>query len=293
METTVWYDESMYKPDTTLVIASSEAAHYGDRRDGLIPRLIVWHTTEGDSNFVGGNVSYESRRPDQVSTSYFVGEDGIGQCVPEDKRPFTQARWNDEAISIEIIGRSSWDPERWKTVKAATLANLVKLTADICKRRNIPPVWLTPEQILEGAAGICDHRTCNEAAILEKPERRGVDPYTHTDIGNINQLRDDLLKQVLATLNPELPMEEEEMAYLARPYGYDDVYVIGLGQPYHLHSAGGAQELVNKGMITFEDKKVPRGTPYDEATMVFHDIPGFTDMTGFHPTDGQPRNGES
>lgn len=290
MDPLMWYDGSMYSPNSTLVIAHSEAAHYGERR-GVEPRLVVWHTTEGDAAGVGGNVSYESRRPDQVSTSYFVGEDGVGQCVPENMRPFTQARWNDDAISLEIIGRSGWDADRWKTVKAATLDNLVALTADICKRRNIPPVWLTPQEVLDGKRGICDHRTCNEAAILEKPERRGVEPYTHTDIGNINQLRDWLIERVAATLNPT-PLEDDEMAYLVRPYGYDDVYVVGFGQSYHLESAAGAQELVDKELISFEGKKVSRGTPYDEATMVFHDLHGFHNMTGFDPNKGQARLSE-
>lgn len=298
MESLSWYTGDMYKADSALVAAQSEAASYGERRNGATPRLVVWHTTEGDSVGVTGNLRYDARRTDDVSATYFVGQDAeglpqIGQGVPESMRPFTQARWNDEAISIEIIGRSAWDVDRWSTVKAGTLQALVALTADICARRGIPARWLTAQEILDGESGICDHRLCNEAAILEKPERRGVEPYTHTDVGaSLRELSGALLDRVVALLTPPTPTLEEDTMQLVRPYGYDDIYVVGAGQPYHLTSPGGAQELVNKGLVTFEGKPVPKNTPYDAATMAFRDLQGFCDMTGFNPSAGQARPSE-
>lgn len=156
---------------------------YGPRRNGAKARIAVLHTTESPNATVPGSLRYDARRPETISATAFVGEQGIGYSVPESHRPFTQSRWNDEALSIEIIGTANWTPEQWLQ-RQKTLDNVERLLRDWRDRLGIPMIWLTPEQVLAGKWGVCDHLIANEAAILEVPSRKGQRGYTHWDIGN-------------------------------------------------------------------------------------------------------------
>jgi len=192
--------------DSAVYTHVGHALHYGINRRGYNPRLVVWHTTESPNATMSGSLRYNARRPDQVSCTAFAGQEGLGQDAPEAGRPFTQGRWNDEALSLEIIGAAAWAASYWQNERQATLDNIVVMTADWCRRWGIPARWLTPEQLLDGVPGVCDHLMCNAAAILEVPSRKGNSPYTHTDAGQgIRHLSDELLARVNALLDPPFP----------------------------------------------------------------------------------------
>jgi hypothetical protein len=181
------------------------ARNYGADRRGFAGRVAVLHTTESPNASVEGSLRYDARRSDQVSATAIVGEQGIGYDVDERARPYTQSRWNDEALSIEIIGAAAWSVDAWRT-RAATLEHVAVLLADWSQRLNIPLVWLSPAQLLAGARGVCDHRTCNEAAILERPSRRGQSGYTHTDVGpGLRSLVPSVLARAAEIVTPGVP----------------------------------------------------------------------------------------
>lgn len=198
-------------PDSPIYTHVGRALHYGETRRGFVPRLIVWHTTESPDATMLGALRYNARRPDAVSCTAFAGEDGLGQDVPELGRPYTQARWNDESLSLELIGRAAWSTDWWEAQRPRTLENMVAMTTDWCRRWGIPPRWLSAEEVLAGAPGVCDHLMCNAAAILEVPSRKGNNPYTHTDAGlGIRLLAPSLLQEVARRLTPPPPPTPED-----------------------------------------------------------------------------------
>lgn len=194
-------------PDSDVYTHAGNARWYGEDRRGFDARLVVWHTTESPTATVQGALRYDARRDDKVSATTIIGEEGIGADVLEACRPFTQTRWNDESLSAEVIGAAAWSTAQWWT-RWRTLDGLVAWTADVCRRHEIPPVWLTAEQVLAGERGVCDHLLCNQAAILEDPSRKGRTGYTHTDIGaGFRALVPELLGRVAALL---APVDEED-----------------------------------------------------------------------------------
>lgn len=191
-----------YAPIPTIPAGSvythrGHAAQYGrGRRNGRTIRAIVLHTTESGTpeptaGQFASSMTYDAWRPDQVSATAYVGALGeIGYTVPETDRPYTTGRWNDETLSVEIVGRAGWTPAQWNA-RPAQLAAVVDLLVDWCRRHSIPPVWLSEEEFAEGASrhgqpprqgtrrGIVDHLEANLAA------RRlgGTSGLSHTDIG--------------------------------------------------------------------------------------------------------------
>lgn len=216
-------------PDSPTVTHLGRARWHGTGRRGFTARVVVWHTSEPkdpDKTTIANALSYDARRDDQVSATYFAGTDGIGQEVAEDDRPYTQTRYNDEGISIEIVATAVWSEAQWRA-RPALLDNVVNLTADICRRRGIPARWLTAQELLAGEWGIVDHLTCNQAAILEDPSRKGRTGYTHTDCGaGFRAVAPELVARVAALLAPPIvqppeivtpPQEDDDMRFIQVP----------------------------------------------------------------------------
>lgn len=194
-------------PDSSIVTHVGRARWYGETRRGFSPRLGVVHTTESPNASVSSSLSYSSRRPDAVSTTVFAGEEGIGQDTREQWRPYTQARWNDEALALETIGAAAWSEDQWRSTRSRTIANVEAVLRDWRARYSLPPRWLTPEEVLAGAPGFCDHLICNQAAILEDPSRAGRNPYTHTDCGaGLRAIVRPILDRIAAETSEEEPV---------------------------------------------------------------------------------------
>ena len=177
-------------PPAVYTHVGRDAQYGAGRRNGRTARLLILHTTEGDS--FTGSLSYGARRTDTVSATAYAGANGeLGYTVPETDRPFTTGRWNDESLTLEICGRAAWTADQWHA-RPRQLEAIVRLLVDWCTRYSIPARWLDPAAIAAGAsregttprqghtAGICDHRAANDAAI-----ELGGSPakYSHTDIG--------------------------------------------------------------------------------------------------------------
>lgn len=204
----------------------SHGAQYGLPRryghDRIGPTLIVWHTTEEPD--LWDSLVYDMRRPESVGQTAMLGphwEHGdavLAVTNPDTARSWTQGRWSDGALSVEVCGRASWTRAEWLALVPGLVPAAVRLLVHWCRRWNIPPVWLTPEQIADGASrsggspwvpmgrhrGICDHDAANKAAIS-----LGHDPgkYSHHDVGAglRSILIGDVLPAVDAILNPPPP----------------------------------------------------------------------------------------
>jgi hypothetical protein len=198
------------QPAPAIYTHLGHAAQYGKgRRNGRTIRLIVLHTTESD-NFAGA-LTFDAWRDSTVSATAIVGAAGyIGYDVPEADRPWTNGRWNDESLTMEICGRAGWEKDAWLQ-RPSQIQSIEDLLFDWCTRYNIPGEWLTGDNVAFGASangqlpvqgsipGITDHLESNLAAIkLGHSKAR----YSHHDIGE--GLRAVLFDTILPNLQLRL-----------------------------------------------------------------------------------------
>jgi hypothetical protein len=199
------------------------AAQYGKgRRNGRTIRMIVLHTTESDS--FAGAMTFDAWRPQTVSATAIVGAGGyIGADVPEADRPWTNGRWNDESLTMEICGRAAWSETVWSK-RLMQIKAIEDLLFDWCVRYDLTGTWLTSDHVAFGASrkgrapvqgsvtGITDHLEANLAAIkLGHPKEK----YGHHDVGE--GLRAVLFETILPNLQlrltgsePSLPIQPSD-----------------------------------------------------------------------------------
>lgn len=129
-------------------------------------RLIVIHTAEApkQSNVYRNVASWLCNPNARASAHYSVGRDGIVQCCDEKWIAWHANQANPFSIGIEHEGFASQSEADWSDDwNQSMLDNSAWLVAQICKRWDIPPVWLTANEIARGEKGICGHNTINEA----------------------------------------------------------------------------------------------------------------------------------
>ena len=128
---------------------------YGAQR--TTKRYIAIHCTENTASAEAEN-SYAKRRPDSVSSHYYVDGDSIVQSLDTDLRAFHAGSrvGNDHAIAYEITGLTSWSRQRWLDSVAWPL--LVRQMRRDMAAHGIAPRRLTVEQMKAGKlSGIVTH----------------------------------------------------------------------------------------------------------------------------------------
>ena len=121
-------------------------------RGGVKPRLIVLHTTEGNNvpnsaQDLVGLGQFFNRSATQASSHVGVDGDGYGaQYVPDDKKAWTQASFNPQALSVEQVGRAAQG-----TFPEAQLRMTAKYIAYWSVKYNIPITKSTTH-------GVCEHK---------------------------------------------------------------------------------------------------------------------------------------
>jgi len=120
-------------------------------RNGLKPRIIVLHTTEGHNrpglSDLQGLVSFFNNPASKVSSH--VANDAEGndaRIVPDERKAFTQAAFNSVSLSIEQIGFASQ-----KEFTEAQLKNTAHWIAHWSKKFGIPITHSTTH-------GVCQHK---------------------------------------------------------------------------------------------------------------------------------------
>lgn len=201
-------------PAPAIYTHAGNGNNYGaGRRNGRTVRLLIVHETEGGGltdtiEQFYGSMQYEATRAELTSCTCLIGRTGqVGYDVPENDRPFTTGRWNDESLTIEVDGRATWTRDQWLQAPAQIEA-VVDVLVDWCQRYDIPGDWLNAVDVAAGASphgatpkqgafrGITDHRTANAAAISlgESPAT-----YSHTCPGDaFHQLLIDTIVPTVA-----------------------------------------------------------------------------------------------
>lgn len=112
-------------------------------RGGVKPRLIVLHTTESHNR--PGNsdlqaiVDFFNVRSTEASSHVIVdGEGRSAQCVPDEKKAWTQAYFNPWSLSIEQIGFAATKNAVWKKEYRNQLRKVAQYIAYWSKKYDIP-----------------------------------------------------------------------------------------------------------------------------------------------------------
>lgn len=140
-------------------------------------RGIVIHTAENAEILRGAlNVAAWFTHPDaRVSAHYAIDNTLIVRCIPEADTAWHASDVNAATIGIELQGRASQTIADWDDdYSRAVLANLVELTADICRRYTIPVERFTGAELRERMAdgrslGILGHADVSAAYAHKKP----------------------------------------------------------------------------------------------------------------------------
>ena len=168
-------EASVPKPSETLV----QAKNYSRGRPELV-RMVIVHTAEtredkksarGTANWFANQPARGTRlnekfQPDPegkklwggTSAHYCVDDQEVLQCVAEEDTAWHAGAVNGYSVGVEHAGRAEQTPEQWADAfSSAMLERSAKLVAGICIRHGIPARRLTPDELLEGRAGIAGH----------------------------------------------------------------------------------------------------------------------------------------
>jgi len=130
---------------------------YHGRNMGAV-RLIVIHTAEGATTIESlGN--FFSNYNNQVSSH--VGADDkrgvIGEYVSRGNAAWTQANYNNAAVSMELCGFAKWSRSTWLNQHENMLRNCADWIREESKKFDIPIKALNNSQAQGSASGVCEH----------------------------------------------------------------------------------------------------------------------------------------
>jgi hypothetical protein len=130
---------------------------YHGRDDGSV-RLIVLHTAEGARTIEDlGNffANYGNQVSSHVGADDQLGK--IGEYVTRGNASWTQANYNNAAVSLELCGFASWTRDGWMGGHHNMLRNCADWIAEEAARFGIPITRLTAGQAQGNGRGVCQH----------------------------------------------------------------------------------------------------------------------------------------
>jgi N-acetyl-anhydromuramyl-L-alanine amidase AmpD len=138
------------------------AEHYTVAHRAAVDWVVI-HATQGAER-IGAAKATAARfagigqEAPQASCHYAVDPSQVIQCVHETDIAWHCPGANRRGIGIEHCGVSEQTPAQWSDEGSeAELRQSAVLVADICHRWGIPPVRLSPSDIVKGQRGIAGH----------------------------------------------------------------------------------------------------------------------------------------
>ena len=127
-------------------------------RGGSKVRLIVLHTAEG-ARTIESLGNFFANRANQVSSQ--VGADDkrgvLGEYVKPGNASWTQANFNNVAVSMELCGFAHWSRSVWLNEHRAMLDNCGDWIREEARRFGIPIVALSRSAAQGSGRGVCQH----------------------------------------------------------------------------------------------------------------------------------------
>lgn len=99
-----------------------------------------------------------------ASAHYCVDDQAVVQCVKDTDVAWHAPGANANGIGIEHAGYARQTSAEWDDpYSRAMLVNSARLAAALCVTHKIPPVWLSPADLLAGKRGITSHANVSAA----------------------------------------------------------------------------------------------------------------------------------
>jgi hypothetical protein len=165
VDPTLFVDPSPIVTTGLPTIAFVQARDFGWAERTAID-VIVLHSAEvGEFHSSAEAVAAYFKAPIKPSSAhYVVDDDSIVQCVKDKDIAFHAPGVNQRSIGIEQAGYAKQTREEWLDPYGQRMLRLVsKLVAAKAKEYGVPLVWLTPEDLLAGKRGLCQHRDVTAA----------------------------------------------------------------------------------------------------------------------------------
>lgn len=178
-----------------------QARNYRAGRSAPV-RVVVLHSMEASETLkTAENVArwFSTLTDRQSSAHYCCDADSIVQCVRESDTAFAAPGCNHDGIQIELAGWAKQSREDWADEFSTLMLDRVAvLVADLCKRYDIPPVFVDAPELVAGASGLTTHAEVSKA----------YKKSTHTDPGkNFPMVQFlDAVREYLATSKPPPPI---------------------------------------------------------------------------------------
>jgi N-acetylmuramoyl-L-alanine amidase len=219
---------------------------------GIATQLLVLHSGEcplrggyAQSLTNWGNTPLSQGGP-EASWHWFVDPIAIVSMVPAQYAAWHASEANPMSEGFEQAGYARFSRSEWTTPEGMKqLDNLAWLMAQRCVANNIPPVWLTTDQIEavtkrgnRSIRGLCTHRQ--------------IDPETRTDPGD-GYPYDQLLAQIRYymgfTLSPQgtiTPLKDKDtgMLYVA-DQGDGKLWLVSAPFKWHIPDPATAKHIEN------------------------------------------------
>ncbi len=139
------------------------AGHHGGAQT-TIKRLVI-HGTVSPTVRGGarGVARYFATTPKQTSAHYVVDPGEIIQCVPDSVIAWHDGT-NSNSIGIELCDPVDGPAARWSDSAHVSMLSLASnLVRELATRYSIPMVRISPQQIRNGAKGVCGHVDMRDA----------------------------------------------------------------------------------------------------------------------------------
>jgi hypothetical protein len=123
-----------------------------------INRIVIHSMEAPEKGDTAENVAhYLSNTSVRASAHYCIDNDSIVQCVKEEDRAW-HAPPNPNSIGLEHAGYARQSPAEWKdSFSSAMLELSATFCASLCRKYNVPPVWLSALDLQSGKRGITSH----------------------------------------------------------------------------------------------------------------------------------------
>lgn len=150
------------KPTLTRIVGNRSS------RSGVVPKLIVLHTTEGHNrpgvSDLEGLASWFDNPAAQASSH--IGNDAEGndvRMVPDEEKAWTQANYNSLSLSIEQVGFAATNRDDWFREASHQLANSARWIAYWSTKYGIPirRAWTVAGGVQR--SGVASHKQLGSA----------------------------------------------------------------------------------------------------------------------------------
>lgn len=132
--------------------------HSGDRHRP--PIWVIVHSTEADT--AESSAVYFTNPNSGGSAHLVVDDNECFRTLDDQQIPWAAPGANEKGYHIEQAGHANWSVITWmrhrKTVQRAAYKAALR-----CHRFHIPAVWLEPDDLKRGKAGVSSHANCTTA----------------------------------------------------------------------------------------------------------------------------------